>query len=73
MPRILPLSPPRGIPPLVLLGGPFSVAEASALDASAEDGSGGGATEAGLSTNEELTLVEVCSLVPKSARGRDLC
>ena len=49
------------------------MAEASALEASAEDGFGAGATEAALNTNEELTLVEVWSLVPKSARGRDLC
>ena len=61
------------MPPLVLLGGPFSVAEASALEASAEDEFGGSATEAGLNTNEELTPVDVCALPPKSARGRDLC
>ena len=38
-----------------------------------EDGFGGGATEAGLNANEELTLVGICSLVPKSACGRELC
>lgn len=73
VPRTLPLSPPRGIPPPVLPGGPLSVAEASALEVSVEDGFGGGATEAGLNANEELTLIEVCSLLPKSVRGRELC